>query len=83
MKQKKYLGKIIMPTLPPQIEFISLEQFEALPEDKRAEVFDGIIYDMPSPSQIHQALSMELSNIIYNYIKIKREPVKFSVLHSM
>ena len=60
------------PALQPQPEPVTLEQYEALPEEKRAEVFDGILYDMASPSQIHQALSMELSNIIYNYKKNKK-----------
>ena len=55
-----------------QPEGITLEQYEALPESRRAEVFEGVIYDMASPSQIHQALSMELSNILYNYIKNKK-----------
>ena len=55
-----------MPALQPQ--FITLEQYEALPQDKRIEVFDGMIYDMASPSQIHQAVSMQLSTIINNYI---------------
>lgn len=54
------------------IQLITLEQYEALPEDKRVEVFDGVVYDMASPSQIHQTISMELSNIIYNYIKSKK-----------
>ena len=57
------------PTLKPQPEIITLEQYEALPEEKRAEVFDGIIYDMASPSQDHQTISMELSTIINTYIK--------------
>lgn len=52
-------------------EMITLEQYDNLPEDRRVEVFEGIVYDMSSPSQIHQALSMELSNIIYNHIKNK------------
>lgn len=60
---------ITTPALQPQIELISLEQYEALPEDKRAEVFDGVVYDMSRPSLIHQTISIELSNIIYNYIK--------------
>ena len=61
--------------MPPalQPETITLEQYEALPEDKRVEVFDGVIYDMASPSQIHQTLSMELSNIIYNHSNIAAE----------
>ena len=60
-----------MPALQPQMQSITLEQYEAFPEEKRVEIFDGVIYDMASPSQIHQTLSMELSNIIYNYIKSK------------
>ncbi len=56
-----------------QQEIITLEQYEAFPAEKRAEVFDGIVYDMACPSQIHQALSMELSNILYNYMKSKKK----------
>lgn len=68
-------GSVAMtPALQPQVETITLEQYEALPESRRAEVFDGIVYDMASPSQIHQALSMELSNILYNYMKNKMIP---------
>ena len=61
-----------MPALQPQLQLITLEQYEALPEDKRAEVFDGVIYDMASPSQIHQTISMELSTLINTYIKRKK-----------
>ena len=56
------------PELQPQPETITLEQYEALPEERRAEVFDGILYDMASPSQIHQSVSMQLSTVINNYI---------------
>lgn len=63
---------IMPPALQPQPEIITMEQYEILPENRRAEVFEGVICDMASPSQIHQALSMELSNIIYNYIKSKK-----------
>lgn len=59
-----------MPALQPQL--ITLEQYEALPENKRVEVFDGVIYDMASPSQIHQAISMQLSTVINNYILHKK-----------
>lgn len=57
-----------MPALQPKQQLITLEQYEALPEDKRVEVFDGVIYDMASPSQIHQAVSIQLSTVINNYI---------------
>ena len=56
------------PALPPQVEKITLEQYELLPAEQRVEVFDGIVYDMASPSQTHQALSMQLSTVINNYI---------------
>lgn len=55
---------------------MTLDQYEALPEDRRIEVFDGVVYDMSSPSQIHQTLSMELSNILYNYMKNKKRPCR-------
>lgn len=58
-----------MPALQPQSEPITIEQYEELPEDYRVEVFDGIIYDMSSPSQDHQTISMELSTILNTYIK--------------
>lgn len=59
-----------MLALPP--EHITLEQYENLPEDTRIEIFDGIIYDMASPSRIHQAISIELSTVINNFIKNKK-----------
>ena len=63
-----------MPALQPQPQLITLEQYEALPENQRVEVFDGVIYDMSSPSQIHQAISMQLSTVINNYILHKKGP---------
>lgn len=57
-----------MPALQ-QLDQITLKQYEELPEDQRAEVFEGIVYDMASPSQEHQTISMELSTLINTYIK--------------
>lgn len=64
------------PALQPQLETVTLEQYETLPENRRAEVFDGIIYDMASPSQEHQTISMELSTILNNYLKSKDGPCR-------
>lgn len=58
-----------MSTLQPQPELITLEQYENLPEDVRTEVFDGIIYDMAIPSQIHQRILTELITLFNTYIK--------------
>lgn len=60
------------PALQPQPQIITLEQYEAFPEEKRVEVFDGIVYDMASPSRIHQSISMQLSTVINNYILRKK-----------
>jgi len=62
------------PALHPQLQITTLEQYEALPEDSRAEVFDGQIYYMASPSQDHQTISMELSTILNTYLKSKKGP---------
>lgn len=50
-------------------ELITIEQYEDLPEDAHIEVFEGIPYNMASPSQEHQTISMELSTTINNYMK--------------
>lgn len=61
-----------MPAPQLQSEVINLEQYEALPEDIRAEIYDGQISYMASPSQDHQTISMELSTILNTYIKSKQ-----------
>lgn len=66
--QKQIEEVTIMPALQ-QLDQITLKQYEELPEDQRAEVFEGIVYDMASPSQEHQTISMELSTLINTYIK--------------
>lgn len=61
-----------MPALQPQSDQITLEQYEALPEDIRAEVFDGQLYYMASPSQVHQTILLELSSLLNSYVKQKK-----------
>ena len=43
-----------------QSELTTLEQYELLPEDSHIEVFEGIPYNMASPSHEHQTISVEL-----------------------
>ena len=64
------------PALQPQPETITIEQYEALPENRRAEVFEGVLYDMASPSEIHQTISTELTTILNTYIKSKKGSCK-------
>lgn len=59
-----------------QPETINLTQYEALPEDIRVEVFDGVIYNMASPSQIHQSILLELSTLLNTYTKRKKGDCK-------
>ncbi len=60
-----------MSALQAQSEIITLEQYENLPEDIRAEIFEGQIYYMSSPSQIHQTILTELLVAIRSYLKKK------------
>ncbi|MDE7280356.1 MAG: Uma2 family endonuclease [Ruminiclostridium sp.] len=50
----------------------TVEDIEALPEGERAELIDGKIYYMSSPSRIHQRISMSISTDINNYIKANK-----------
>lgn len=61
-----------MPAIQPQPAIITLEQYEALPAETRMEVFDGIIYNMSSPSQEHQTILLELSSLLNSYVKQKK-----------
>lgn len=65
-----------MSALQAQSQITTLEQYETLPEDVRAEVFDGQIHYMASPSQDHQTISMELSTILNSYLKSKKGPCR-------
>ena len=69
-------GCVQMPALQKRSDLINLEQYENLPEDSQIEVFDGIIYNMASPSEDHQTISMELSTSINNYIRSQKGSCK-------
>lgn len=46
----------------------TIEDMEALPDSERAELIDGQLYDLATPTDGHQAISMFLSGMIWNYI---------------
>lgn len=62
-------GSVSMPL--PQTKLFTEADYYALPEDVRAEVFDGNIYYMASPSQVHQTMLTELLVSIRSYLKKK------------
>lgn len=53
----------------PKEQLCTVEDIYKLPDDQRAELIDGIIYDMAPPSRIHQKLVSELTQSIGTYIK--------------
>lgn len=52
-------------------EIFTVEAIESLPEGQRAELIDGIIYDMASPGATHQRLVSFFDRTIGNYIEAK------------
>ena len=50
----------------------TLEDYYALSDERRVELIDGVIYDMSSPSSVHQILTAEIWQQIKAYISKKR-----------
>ena len=50
----------------------TIDYIYSLPEGQRAELIDGVVYDMAPPSRIHQKLINRLSQKISNYIDAKK-----------
>ena len=54
----------------------TIDDILALPDGERAELIDGQIYYMASPTRTHQEMLMDLSATIYNHIKATGKPCK-------
>ncbi len=50
----------------------TIEDYYAIPDERRVELIDGVFYDMASPSFAHQVIIMSIANTIQNYIKKKK-----------
>lgn len=48
------------------------EDILALPDGERAELIDGEMFMMASPTNVHQSILMWISNIIFNHIQSKK-----------
>lgn len=46
----------------------TLEDYRALPEDRRAELIDGVIYDLSSPTCSHQMIQLDIGRQLADYI---------------
>lgn len=47
----------------------TVKDYYALPEDVRAELIDGVIYDMTAPSGNHQIILMEIAVLVHAYLR--------------
>jgi len=47
----------------------TLEDYFALPEERRVELIDGVIYDMAAPNLIHQAIGSNIWRFFDDFIK--------------
>lgn len=63
-----------------RVQISTIEDINALPEDKRAELIDGQIYFQAAPSSEHQFISSELLRVIGNHIKENKGSCK--VVHA-
>lgn len=50
----------------------TLEDYYQLPDERRVELIDGVIYDMSAPTIIHQKISLEISVRLHAFISQKK-----------
>ena len=59
-------------TLPPggkrQGEY-TIEDYFALPDERRVELINGVFYDLASPTHVHQAISSYLNYVFFDFIR--------------
>ena len=66
------LEKVLSPYYQPMMIRDTVEDYFALPDERRVELIDGVIYDMASPTLLHQTISMEICANFRDYIRSKR-----------
>ncbi len=54
----------------------TIEDYYALPDDQRVELIDGVIYDMSSPSFVHQDIISEIFFQIVQFTRSKKDNCK-------
>ena len=57
----------------------TIEDYRKLPEDERAELIDGTIYDMAAPLSVHQLLASKIYSSLAEYIE-KNKALVFQCL---
>ncbi|MBO4872567.1 MAG: Uma2 family endonuclease [Lachnospiraceae bacterium] len=56
------------PDFPRQGQY-TIDDYSALPDERRVELIDGVFYDMAAPTQIHQMILTELTVQLYPSVK--------------
>ena len=54
----------------------TLEDYYAIPDERRVELIDGVIYDMAAPSTTHQDLILEIAVVLREFVKKNRGKCK-------
>lgn len=54
----------------------TLEDYYALPDERRVELIDGVFYDMSAPTSVHQALIGELHMAFAGFVRSRKGPCK-------
>lgn len=47
----------------------TLEDYLALPDERRVELIDGVLFDMSAPTSIHQLIGSQIFTVFINYIR--------------
>lgn len=55
--------------IPSKNKIYTYKDYLTFPDDERVEIIEGKLYNMASPSVVHQSLSMEISYSLKHYIK--------------
>ena len=47
----------------------TLEDYYDMPEDRRVELIDGVIYDMTAPAPVHQGIAMDIAKLLQDHVR--------------
>jgi Uma2 family endonuclease len=54
----------------------TIEDYYALPDERRVELIDGVFYDMSAPASVHQAIIGELHMAFAGFVRGRKGPCK-------
>lgn len=65
-------GEYVIPGNPRKQGEYTLEDYYALPDERRIELIDGVIYDMAAPTTVHQMLAQQFFMDVAMYIRVNK-----------